>query len=145
MGLKFTGRRRIFARRLGGALLCAVVFLGAAALAQETPQTPFLSAGRGFDEQDGAAIYAHVCAACHQADAKGAIGAAAYPALADDNDLVSADYIMSVLFNGLRSMPPLGRMMSDAQVAEVTNYVRTHFAKNYADTLSAEDVKAARP
>ena len=41
-------------------------------------------------------------------------------------------------------MPPLGRMMSDEQVADVVNYVRTHFGNSYADALSAGDVAAAR-
>ena len=28
-------------------------------------------------------------------------------------------------------MPPLGQMMSDQQVADVVNYVRTHFGNSY--------------
>jgi mono/diheme cytochrome c family protein len=49
-----------------------------------------------------------------------------------------------VLLDGLRGMPPLGRMMSDEQVADVVNYVRTHFGNSYADALSPADVAAAR-
>jgi mono/diheme cytochrome c family protein len=104
-----------------------------------------MSGGRGFDEQGGAALYANVCAACHQPDAKGAVGAAAYPSLAGNEDLASADYLESLLFNGLRGMPPLGRMMSDQQVADVINYVRTHFGNEYDDPVSAASVEAARP
>ena len=36
-------------------------------------------------------------------------------------------------------------MMSDQQVADVINYVRTHFGNDYRDTVSAAAVKAARP
>jgi mono/diheme cytochrome c family protein len=106
---------------------------------------PFLSMGRGFGEQGGAALYANVCAACHQPDAKGAIGAAAYPALAGNKNLASVDYDLTVLLHGQRGMPPVGQMMSDAQVADVINYVRTHFGNSYGETISAADVKAARP
>jgi mono/diheme cytochrome c family protein len=41
-------------------------------------------------------------------------------------------------------MPTLGGMMSDAQVADVINYVRTHFGNSYPDALTAADVAAAR-
>ena len=34
--------------------------------------------------------------------------------------------------------------MSDAQVADVINYVRTHFGNSYTDAVSAADVAAAR-
>jgi mono/diheme cytochrome c family protein len=34
--------------------------------------------------------------------------------------------------------------MSDAQVADVVNYVRTHFSNSYSDAVSAADVSAAR-
>ena len=130
---------------------CVALLLGAAGLfctavlAQELPSTkPFLSTGRGFNEQGGAALYANICAACHQPDAKGAVGAAAYPPLAENKDLASADYLLTTLLHGLRGMPPVGRMMSDEQVADVANYVRTHFGNSYGDTISADDVKAAR-
>ena len=108
-------------------------------------QTPPLSSGWRFDEKGGEALYTRVCAACHQRDGKGAIGAAAYPALAGDDNLASAAYVESVLLNGLRGMPPLGRLMSDEQVADVVNYVRSHFGNAYDDALSAADVHAIRP
>jgi mono/diheme cytochrome c family protein len=41
-------------------------------------------------------------------------------------------------------MPPLGSMMSDVQVADVVNYVRTHFGNAYPGAVSAADVAAAR-
>ena len=107
-------------------------------------QSPFLSPGEKFAEQGGAALYANVCAACHQSDAKGAVGAGAYPALAGNSELASADYVLQVLFRGLRGMPPLGRMMSDEQVADVINYVRTHFGNAYRDAVSVEAARAAR-
>jgi mono/diheme cytochrome c family protein len=123
------------------ALLLSLLLVDSGALAQ----TPSLSRGWRFDEKGGVALYTQVCAACHQLDGKGAVGAAAYPALAGDNNLASAAYVESVLLNGLRGMPPLGRLMSDDQVADVVNYLRSHFGNAYDDALSAADVHAVRP
>jgi mono/diheme cytochrome c family protein len=103
-----------------------------------------MSRGWGFSEQGGAALFQNVCAGCHQPDGKGAVGAGAYPSLVSDQQLASADFIMSVLLGGLNAMPPVGSMMSDAQVADVVNYVRTHFGNTYSDAVSVEAVSAAR-
>jgi mono/diheme cytochrome c family protein len=126
-------------------LLCAIAFPGPPAAAQQPPSpSRSLSSGWTFNEQGGAALYANVCAACHQSDATGAIGAAAYPTLVADKNLASAGYLETVLLHGLRGMPPVGRMMSDEQAADVINYVRTHFGNSYDDAVSAPDIKAAR-
>ena len=93
-----------------------------------------------FSEQGGAELFGDVCAACHQPDAKGAVGAGAYPPLTADKKLVSTEFMLTVLFRGLKGMPPVGDMMSDAQVADVINYVRTHFGNAYPGAVSAADV-----
>jgi len=125
--------------------LIASAAVGATALADGAlTKSPAMSPGWEFAEQGGADLFADVCAACHQPDAKGAVGAGAYPPLADDKNLVSTDFILTVLLRGLKNMPPIGSMMSDAQVADVINYVRTHFGNNYPGTVSAADVSAAR-
>ena len=41
-------------------------------------------------------------------------------------------------------MPPVGRMMTDDQVAAVVNYLRTNFGNSYADPVTAKDVADAR-
>jgi mono/diheme cytochrome c family protein len=115
------------------------------ALADDAPaNSSAMSHGWEFSEQGGADLFRNVCAACHQPDAGGAVGAGAYPPLAQDKNLVSTDFILAALFGGLKDMPPVGSMMSDAQVADVVNYVRTHFGNAYPDAVSAEDVSAAR-
>ena len=125
--------------------LIALAAVGAPALADDAPaKTTVMSHGWVFSEQGGADLFRNVCAACHQPDAKGAVGAAAYPALASNKDLASTDFMLAVLLGGLKDMPPVGDMMSDAQVADVINYVRTHFGNAYPDALSAADVAAAR-
>ena len=70
-----------------------------------------MSPGWRFAEQGGVAIYVNVCAACHQPDAKGAEGAGAYPALAGNPELASGDYVLRVVLNGLRGMPPVGGIL----------------------------------
>ncbi len=118
---------------------------GVPALADDAPaKSAAMSHGLEFSEQGGADLYSHVCAACHQPDAKGAVGAAAYPPLAEDGKLASTAFMLTVLLRGLNGMPPVGGMMSDAQVADVVNYVRTHFGNAYPDAVSAADVAAAR-
>jgi mono/diheme cytochrome c family protein len=119
---------------------------GAAPVAADdaSPKSAVMSHGWGFSEQGGAELFRNVCAGCHQPDAKGAVGAGAYPSLVADAQLASADFMVSVLLGGLKAMPPVGDMMSDAQVADVVNYVRTHFGNSYEDAVSAEAVSAAR-
>ena len=104
-----------------------------------------LSAGFGFTEQGGEALYANSCQACHMPDARGATGAGTSPALAGNKNLEAGSYAVSVVVHGQRGMPPIGFMMSDEQVAAVVNYVRTHFGNTYQDAVTAEDVKALRP
>jgi mono/diheme cytochrome c family protein len=128
------------------AALIAFGAAGASPVAADdvSPKSAAMSHGWGFSEQGGAELFRNVCAGCHQPDAKGAIGAGAYPSLVADEELASADFVVSVLLGGLNGMPPVGDMMSDTQVADVANYVRTHFGNAYASAVSAADVAAAR-
>ena len=84
---------------------------------------------------------------CHELPRQGA-GAEdagrAYPALAADANLASGDYVLQLLLEGRGAMPPLGRAMSDAQIADVINYVRSHFGNAFADAVSSAEVAAAR-
>jgi mono/diheme cytochrome c family protein len=98
----------------------------------------------GYKQQSGEDIYHGICQGCHMPDAKGAIGAGAYPALARDSRLVAAIYPLTVVLNGQRAMPPFGADLSDDQVANVINYVRTHFGNHYKDAVTPAAVKAAR-
>jgi mono/diheme cytochrome c family protein len=100
---------------------------------------------RMFPQQGGEAIFRGVCQDCHMPDAKGATGAGMYPALAHDQKLEIAGYPISVVVHGQKAMPAFGPMFSDQQVADVVNYVRTHFGNHYKDRASVADVKAVRP
>ena len=122
-----------------------VAILSAALAAPALAQTPQgLSEGRTFEERGGEALYAHVCAACHQADGGGAIGAGAYPALANDPRLISAQYVATLVLRGRAGMPPVGVMMNDDQVADVVNYAREHFGGFREEPISAAAIKALR-
>jgi mono/diheme cytochrome c family protein len=97
-----------------------------------------------FPFRGGEAIFTNVCQGCHMADAKGAAGAAAYPALARDSKLDVAAYPVAVVVHGQKSMPPLGALLDDQQIADVVNYVRSHFGNSYKDKVTPENVKAQR-
>ena len=130
--------------RLLAPLALALIVLAAAGWAALADDAAPMSRGWVFGERGGVDLFDNVCAACHQPDAKGAVGAAAYPPLAADKKLASADFVLTALFKGLRGMPPLGDMMTDGQVADVVNYVRTHFGNSYPDAVSASQAATAR-
>ena len=123
-------------------LAAAVVALGLAALA-----SPAFAqrGGGGYGEATGEAIYKDICQGCHMPDGKGAKGAGVYPALAGDARLAAKGYPAMVIVRGQKAMPEFGTGLSDAQVAEVVNYVRTHLGNDYHDAMAAEDVMALRP
>jgi mono/diheme cytochrome c family protein len=98
----------------------------------------------GYTQQSGEDLYKGICQGCHMPNGKGAIGAGAYPALANNSRLTAAIYPITVVLNGQRAMPPFGASLSDAQIANVINYVRTHFENHFKDPVSASAVKAAR-
>ena len=116
--------------------------LAASAGAQSTADAA--SASAEFDGPTGEATFRQVCAACHMPDAKGAVGAGFYPALAGNPKLSSGAYPVYVVMKGMNGMPPLGEQMTDRQVADVVNYVRTHFGNDYRDAVQPADVGALR-
>jgi mono/diheme cytochrome c family protein len=110
----------------------------------QSPDARFANPAR-FMPATGEGLYADVCQGCHMPDGAGAIGAGAYPALAGDPKLAAAGYPLALVVRGRNGMPPFGDLLTDAQVAAVVNYVRTHFGNHFADEVTAADAKAARP
>ncbi len=86
-----------------------------------------------FPQQTGEAIYKGVCQGCHMADAQGAVGAGAYPALARNAHLETAAYPIAIVIHGQKAMPPFADYFTDAQIANVVNYIRTNFGNHYSD------------
>jgi mono/diheme cytochrome c family protein len=48
------------------------------------------------------------------------------------------------VLKGQKAMPFFALQLNDQQVADVVNYVRTHFGNKYRDKVKPEDVKALR-
>lgn len=130
------------------ASLLAPVALASVALAPRTAHADSASAVAGKMQSltDGEAVYHHVCQSCHMPDGKGAVGAGAqFPALAGNPKLQSAGYPAYVVLNGYGGMPWFAGLLNDQQIANVVNYVRTHFGNHYTDTLKPADVSGMRP
>jgi mono/diheme cytochrome c family protein len=121
-------------------LVFCIVLLTGAASAQETPDFR----GPAFAMQGGEAIYRGVCQGCHMADAKGATGAGRYPALAGNAKLASAGYVLTMVMNGHKGMPPFRGHFTNEQIADVVNYVREHFGNRYRDAVKPADAQALR-
>ncbi len=97
-----------------------------------------------FTETDGEKLYATVCASCHMPNAMGGTGAGFYPALAKNDKLAVSSYPVMMVMNGRGPMPSFREAMSDAQIAAVVGYVRTHFGNSYTDPVSLDEVKQVR-
>jgi len=96
-------------------------------------------------QQGGEAIYKGICQDCHMPNAKGGkVGPIGYPGLASNPNLEIPGYPVSVIVHGQKAMPAFGQSFTDQQVADVVNYIRSHFGNNYKDTVAPDDVKAAR-
>lgn len=123
------------------AIFAAILATSGIASAQD-----FVQSGTAdkLPQTEGKAIYNAVCSGCHMPDGKGAIGAGAYPALAGNPNLETADYPIYIIIHGQRAMPDLGGIMDDEQIAAVVNYIRHDLGNNFEGDTTAEDVAAAR-
>jgi mono/diheme cytochrome c family protein len=140
------------ARNIPGYLASAITVLAAVAAHSAQAQSsttatsvqPMFSVVPKFPQATGESIYRSLCQACHMPQGEGAKGAGAYPSLARNKNLEAGGYAVYLVVNGQRGMPPFGEMMTDGQIAEVVNYVRTHFGNNFTDAVTAADVKQVR-
>ena len=99
-----------------------------------------------FTVTGGEDIYRENCQGCHMAEGKGAhTGAGMYPALADNPSATMPEYTAHIVLYGLRGMPSFEPDLNDAQIAEIANYVSTHFGNKGEGKLSEADVKSTRP
>jgi mono/diheme cytochrome c family protein len=102
----------------------------------------------------GAAVYAHACIACHEADGSGA--PRIYPPLPGNANLQSADpsSTLRIILDGAQtvttprapntgSMPAYAKQLSDQQIANVTNYIRNSWG-NAAPLVTPAQVRKAR-
>src|SRR4051812_19624621 len=122
------------------ALCLATLLMALPAAAADTPDMR----GTAFAMQGGEAVYRGVCQGCHMADAKGASGAGTYPALAANPKLAGPGYVLSMVMNGHKGMPPFRGHFTNQQVVDVVNYVRSHFGNRCKDKIKETDVQALR-
>jgi|HubBroStandDraft_1064217.scaffolds.fasta_scaffold02443_6 mono/diheme cytochrome c family protein len=111
------------------------------------------SARAATDSADGGAqIYVRICQGCHMPKGEGAVGAGHYPKLAGNTAFVSWQYVALTVLNGKNGMPAFGANadqpffgsphLSDAQIADVVNYVRSHFGNRWKDKATSAQVAA---
>jgi mono/diheme cytochrome c family protein len=136
-----------------GAVLLAVLGASGASWSQ-AEGTGMFSVAR-LKTTSGEEIFQRICQGCHMPDAKGAVGAGKYPALAGDGSLASTDFMALTLLNGRRNMPAFGGngdigmfftvpALTDEQIAAVINYVRSHFGNHFKGEITPAQVKALR-
>jgi len=121
-------------------LLATVLIAASGAASAQTPQRTQFP-----DLTTGEAIYKGICQGCHMPDAKGAVGAGMYPALANNAKLKVAAYPILVVTRGQKAMPEFGSGLNDAQIAAVITYVRSNFGNTARDVVTEAQVKAIRP
>lgn len=134
--------------KIGMAAAAAIIGMACVATAQaDTAQdmgAGAMNRSPPYNFQGGEAVFKNICQGCHMANAQGAIGAGAYPALAKNAKLEVAGYPVAVIVHGQKAMPAFGGLLSDQQIADVVNYVRGHFGNSYKDKVTPQDVKAQR-
>jgi len=118
--------------------------MSATTLAQNGFGNRTFSSGFSFAETTGEELFANICQGCHMPDGSGAAGAGVYPSLAANTNLKARGYPVYLVINGRRAMPPFGELMTDAQIAAVVNYLRSHFGNSYQDVVTASEVREVR-
>jgi mono/diheme cytochrome c family protein len=134
---------------LGFAVLALAVGAGFAARADDSGA---ITRAAADSAAGGAQTYAHICQGCHMPEGLGAVGAGHYPKLAGNTALVSWQYVALTVLNGKNGMPAFGAAadqsffdsphLSDAQIADVVNYVRSHFGNQWKDMATSAQVAA---
>jgi mono/diheme cytochrome c family protein len=130
-----------------------VLVLGAAVAAVALADDSTFTSSAGVGNVGGAEIYSQICQGCHMPAGEGAVGAGHYPKLAGDVALTSWQYAALTVLSGRNGMPPFGLPanqvqetrtvhLSDAQVADVVNYIRSHFGNSYRGQVTASQVAA---
>jgi mono/diheme cytochrome c family protein len=127
------------------------LLLGCAAAALAGADDGSFAAVATVSNANGEEIYSRICQGCHMPHGAGAVGAGRYPKLASSVTLASWQYVALTILGGRNGMPAFGAPanlvwdsptvhLSDAQVADVVNYVRSHFGNAYKDRVSASQV-----
>jgi mono/diheme cytochrome c family protein len=118
-----------------------------------TPSGGQSSASNGASPQDtetATLLFKQYCAACHQEDGKGVPGIAASLVGAGGVIAAEPDNVTSVLLEGIAPndkygvMPSFRHSLNDAEIAAITNYVRTSWGNNAPANATPWAVAAKR-
>lgn len=133
------------------AVLLAAGCLSGAPVLRSAPAQPAASGG---GDPDGRALYVAQCAACHAPGGTGIPGA--FPPLAGSQWVTGDERIVvRIVLHGIAGkievagesydglMPPLGGVLTDAEIAAVATYVRTAWG-NDASAVAAATVARER-
>jgi mono/diheme cytochrome c family protein len=134
----------------GLALWAALLFSG---VLSAYADSPLFTSRATVGSLNGEQIYDHICQGCHMPGGLGAAGAGAYPKLAANKKFGSWAFVALTVLDGRSGMPPFGipaghgmdsgpAHLSDAQIADVVNYVRSHFGNAYKADVTAAQVSA---
>jgi mono/diheme cytochrome c family protein len=140
-------------RHFGLLSVAAAVIAGLAVGSALADNATMYTSKAGVGALTGAQIYDHICSGCHMPGGTGATGAGSYPKLAANKNFVSWQFVAVTVLNGRNGMPPFGQPadepgpprathLSDAQIADVVNYVRGHFENNYPAEVTAAQITA---
>lgn len=108
-----------------------------------------MNGGKASGGLDGANLYKQTCAACHQDNGKGIMGA--FPPL-EGSDIVNNDdpeLMIKIVLQGYDArsdfgvMPGFGDQLSDAEIAAILTHERSSWG-NKASEVKEEDVKKVR-
>ena len=130
-----------------------LILLLLAAAAGAHADTPLFTSPATLASLSGEQINQHICQGCHMAGGQGAVGAGHYPKLAANKNFVSWQFVAVTVLKGRSGMPPFGypadegaksrvTHLSDAQIADVVNYVRSHFGNAYKAEVKPAQIAA---
>jgi len=120
---------------------------------KSVPPDSTLRAGRQIlypEEQRGAALYLEFCSGCHQAKGRGVPGV--FPPLAGNPVVIAPDpaNILKVVLGGVPAqgkyapMPSFAAQLSDQQIADLVNYVRTSWGNDAPANASVKNIADLR-
>jgi len=124
--------------RLFPGALAALAMIATPALADE----PGPGGSKAPVAKTGEEVYRTYCQACHMADAKGAVGAAAFPSLANNPRMGTTAYAAYIIANGKGGMPWFKDALSKDQAQALLTYLRTHHGNDFKEPVTAADVEA---
>lgn len=138
-------------RTLTGIALAGLLALSSGPAIPQDPEAAISPPPLG--DANGEQVYRQICQGCHMPDGEGAVGAGRYPAFRDNPNLASSRYLAVMVLDGRRNMPAFREpaqqdffyaptWLSDQQVADVVNYLRSNFGGIADDPITAKDVAA---